>query len=194
MAVKYSKHSSYVLEAIKCAKVFYLITWWAYSVIDREEGTVPQNMRDCNIYKWNRSNWKLQRKLPAEHHQEGLCPCGLKKLAERVYSKSQCGFRLEHSSPFKNYRRNAENRDNHCTLLSSTAQKHSILWAETAYTRYSTGSVVFQEFSRLSNNIMQIIGMLYNLATLSISAAVWHRFVCLHVPYWAFLWSCWNMC
>lgn len=46
-----------------------------------EESMVPQNMRDRNIVtiyknKGNYASEHLQRNLPAEHHQEGLCPCG----------------------------------------------------------------------------------------------------------------------
>lgn len=93
---------------------------------------------------------------------------------------------LTWSSPFNNYRRNAENRNNHCTLLSLTSQKHLILWAETACSRYLTGLAVLWD-SRLSSRFMQISRLWCNLATLiqrlSISTSVWSRVVCLHLPY-----------
>ena len=39
----------------------------------------------------------VNNNIPPQYHEEGLCPCSveqvLDRLAERVYSEAQCGFR-----------------------------------------------------------------------------------------------------
>lgn len=200
-------------EAIKCTKgvlldhmVSLLCQCWV-------EGMLPQDIRDCYIvtlYK-NKKDWSdynsyrgISLLYIIGKVFSYMFLGRLQRLAERGYPKSQYGFKLEHSMTdmifFQQLQKKCQEQKQPLFMAFIDLTK-----AGMACSRYSTRSVVLRDSSKLSSCFMVEIIISssiswrasYNLMTLiqelSVSASVWSRVMCLHLPYSASSQSCWNM-